>query len=317
MGRVLLIAFLFACAATYGQSRTQVVFDNDDLSDLHARMEFNLGALLTDFNTAFVAKKAPGFDDGVVLTDDAKKRILQLWSSGAFRCPEVNLKGNILKLASGGYQFRNIPLSIDNHPTGEEAEVNMDLEGRIEDVYFGIDQQKYIQLLGKSNTLVDLKRRAMIVDFLENFRTAYNRKDLDLLQKTFSDNALIIVGRVLEPKPDQPEMMMSLGKKRVEMIQYNKQQYLEQLKKCFTRNSFIDVKFDQVEITRHPAFENIYGVNVKQSWRSATYGDVGYLFLMIDFTNEKEPLIHVRSWQPEKETAKEEVIELGDFDIIK
>ncbi len=259
----------------------------------------------------------PLFGGGVVVTDEAKERINQLWTSGAFRCAETNLSGNILKRPSGGYQFRNIPLVIENHNTGEEAVVNLDSEGRIEDVFFGIEQHKYVSLLSKGNTLIDLNRRKMIVDFLENFRTAYTRKDIDLLRKTFSDNALIIVGRVLEPKSDHPEYMMSLGKKRVELIQYNKQQYLAQLLKSFERNAFIDVKFEEVEITKHPGFANIYGVNVKQSWRSSTYGDVGYLFLMIDFENEQQPLIHVRSWQPEKGTVREEVIELGDFDIIK
>lgn len=317
MGRVLLIVFLFATLVAQGQSRTQVVFLNDDLSNVHSRMQFNISALLTDFNTSFVAQRSPNFDGGVVVTDDGKERVRQLWASGAFRCPETNLSGNILKRPSGGYQFRNIPLIIASQEGGQEAVVNLDAEGRIEDVNFGIEQHKYAALLSKGNTLTDLNRRKMIVDFLENFRTAYNRKDIELLRHTFSDNALIIVGRVLEPQPNHPEYMMSLGKKRVELIQYNKQQYLAQLLKSFERNAFIDVKFEEVEITKHPGFANIYGVNVKQSWRSSTYGDVGYLFLMIDFENEQHPLIHVRSWQPEKETAREEVIELGDFDIIK
>jgi hypothetical protein len=244
MGRILLIvliAMVLTSRVAHGQSRTQVVFENDDLSDLYARMEFNLGALLTEFNTAFVQKRTLGFDGGVVVTDEGKKRIQELWGSSPFRCTEVLMKGNVLKLPDGGYQFRNIPLAIDHHPAGEEAEVNFDSMGQIEDMYFGIDQQKYVSLLGQSRTLTDAKRRATIVGFLENFRTAYNRKDIDFLTKTFSDNALIIVGRVLETRPDQPELMMSLGKKRVELIQYNKEQYLAQLKKSFERNSFINV----------------------------------------------------------------------------
>jgi hypothetical protein len=38
---------------------------------------------------------------------------------------------------------------------------------------------------------------------------------------------------------------------------------------------------------------------------------------MIDFENESQPIIHVRSWQPYKDTERKEVIELGDFEIIK
>ena len=65
----------------------------------------------------------------------------------------------------------------------------------------------------------------------------------------------------------------------------------------------------------HPKYPQVYGVNLKQSWTSSNYSDQGYLFLMIDFRDEKKPVIHVRSWQPLKDTPSEEVIELGDFKI--
>ena len=38
---------------------------------------------------------------------------------------------------------------------------------------------------------------------------------------------------------------------------------------------------------------------------------------MVDFEDEQRPLIHVRAWQPEKDTELKDVIELGDFDVIK
>ena len=34
---------------------------------------------------------------------------------------------------------------------------------------------------------------------------------------------------------------------------------------------------------------------------STNYADKGYLFLMVDLRNPKEPIIHVRTWQPEKD----------------
>ncbi|GAB1416653.1 hypothetical protein MASR2M117_20590 [Paludibacter sp.] len=44
----------------------------------------------------------------------------------------------------------------------------------------------------------------------------------------------------------------------------------------------------------------LYGIQIKQDYFSTNYGDTGYLFLLIDFDNPDEPLIHVRTWQPQK-----------------
>jgi hypothetical protein len=101
------------------------------------------------------------------------------------------------------------------------------------------------------------------------------------------------------------------------LIKYSKKEYLTNLVQVFQKNSFIDVRFDEISIVKHPAFDHIYGVNLKQAWKSSSYSDEGYIFLMIDFENESQPIIHVRSWQPYKDTERKEVIELGDFEIIK
>jgi hypothetical protein len=46
--------------------------------------------------------------------------------------------------------------------------------------------------------------------------------------------------------------------------------------------------------------EDIFGVRLLQEYHSATYGDVGYLFLMVDLREVQRPVIHVRAWQPDK-----------------
>jgi hypothetical protein len=38
---------------------------------------------------------------------------------------------------------------------------------------------------------------------------------------------------------------------------------------------------------------------------------------MIDFKDEERPIVHVRTWQPEAYTPEEDVIGLGDFEIIE
>ena len=53
---------------------------------------------------------------------------------------------------------------------------------------------------------------------------------------------------------------------------------------------------------------NDYGTN---SYAEDNYGDVGYLFLLVDLRSEL-PIIHVRAWQNDK-LPLGSLIELNDF----
>ena len=318
LSTLVLAAMVLVNTSSQAQVRTTLVLGNDDGTVVFSVAQANVNRLLQTMNTAFAADdQAPAWPGA--LTANAKVRMTELWSTAPFHCTEISITENLLKLPTGGWQVRNIPVAIKEADPGkrEEGVVNLTADGRIDDFYFGIEKNRYKSLISQGVTLSDFRRRQIILDFLENFRTAYNRKDLELIGQAFSDNALIIMGRVLQNRPEGPRYLNSLGEKRVELIRMNKQQYLTHLQTSFTRNKFIDVRFDDIEIVQHPVHDKIYGVNLRQAWRSTTYGDDGYLFLMIDFEDENRPIIHVRSWQPKKETAREEIISMGDFDIIK
>lgn len=321
MGRGVLIAIvwlLFAFNAS-GQIKTQFTLGNNDGSELHRNIGATISAFLTECNTAASEKRGLNWLN-IDATVTAKDRINTLWEGTSFRSVNAEISENLLKLPGGGFQVRNIALTIadkEGENKQEEAVLQLTATGEIDDLYFGIEQHKYKEIMRQGVDLKDFRRRQMILDFLENFRTAYNRKDLPLIQTTFSDNALIIVGKVLSEKVDAPDYMSSLGKKKVELVRYNKQQYMANLKQSFERNKFIDVRFSDIEIVKHGAKEDIYGVKLMQQWRSSSYSDSGFLFLMVDFEDEQHPLIHVRAWQPEKDTELKDVIELGDFDVIK
>lgn len=83
------------------------------------------------------------------------------------------------------------------------------------------------------------------------------------------------------------------------------------------------MKFSDIEIVEHPKYDNIYGVTLKQLWKTDRYQDEGYLFLMVDFRDSDNPLIQVRTWQPYKDTAgnivtqKKDVFHLGSFRIVR
>jgi hypothetical protein len=148
------------------------------------------------------------------------------------------------------------------------------------------------------------------------------------LEKVFSDDALIITGNVVMSKPSD----MGPSKVKVEYKQQTKQQYLANLRRAFARNKYIDVKFNEIgengeeggcgTVTRSANNKNMYGVRLRQEWKSSNYSDTGYLFLLWDFADEANPVIHVRTWQPEyldKEKTKpfpvEDIFDLNDFDL--
>ena len=69
---------------------------------------------------------------------------------------------------------------------------------------------------------------------------------------------------------------------------------------------------------KHKKYPEIYGVTFKQHWNTTRYSDVGYVFLLIDFQDEENPIIHVRTWQPEKyangkKLERDKVFGLGTF----
>ena len=75
---------------------------------------------------------------------------------------------------------------------------------------------------------IDNANRETILNFVENFRTSYNRKDIDYINTVFSDQALIIVGRVIENTGEE-----SAYQQQVEYLQFTKGEYIERLEKLF------------------------------------------------------------------------------------
>ena len=301
------------------------ITDGEVDPDVKARMETNVKALLDAFRTA-----ADNGEKTVKLSKDnvsktAIEEIKEIWKSSAMSCPPMNLNCRCLK-TSNGYQVRGIPVDIlaaDGDEARQELTINFDTEGTICNVAIAIEMNRYEELMAQKQSDLDYARRQIIVDFIENFRTAYNRKDNAMLNSVFSDKALIITGRVVKEKPNSDLTRLTLNNNRVVYIKQTKQEYLTKLAQVFKTVKFINVKFSDIEIVEHPKFDSIYGVTLKQSWRTDRYHDEGYLFLMIDFRDSDNPLIQVRTWQPYKDAAgnivtqKDEVFHLGSFRIVR
>jgi hypothetical protein len=171
-------------------------------------------------------------------------------------------------------------------------------EGKIRSLSFALPKDECNDIL--TNEKWNEYSRMAVINFLENYKTAYALKRLDYLESIFSDNALIIVGKMVKnyaPKDGS----VSLIPEKTQLTKYSKEQYMKNLANAFRSNEYVNLKFTDTDVIRAGKGGEIYGIQLKQDYFSTTYGDKGYLFLMIDLNKPEEPVIHVRTWQPEKD----------------
>lgn len=230
----------------------------------------------------------------------------------------------IERMRGACYDVRGVTVKVDLGGTEASDQQNLiftfSKEGRIISVRSVLPNYDFHAVLSQGVTEKDSLMHGTILDFMERFRMAYNCKDAAFLEKVYSDDALILVGSVIREAKQADDMMKHtfLSDAKVRLIQQTKREYLDGLKtKAFRTNAFINVKFEDLKIVRHEKIADLYGVSCRQVWTSSTYSDQGYLFLMMDFRDPANPLIHVRAWQPKEFEEDGSFVTLYDFDVIE
>ncbi len=178
----------------------------------------------------------------------------------------------------------------------EDVVLSFDKNNKICDITLGLEQNAINDILSQDKWSESV--RINLIDFMEHYKTAFALKQLDYINSIFSDDALIITGWVLKTKPNA-----DMQYKNNEIVKYNhytKEQYLKRLQHSFQSNEFINLKFNDNNIRKSGKGGEVYGIQIQQDYFSSSYGDSGYLFLLIDMNDTSQPSIHVRTWQPEK-----------------
>lgn len=317
---------LFQAAVVNAQEGvTLEIIDGLYDNTLKAEMEKSASRLLTEINAAYNANRALNLVN-LGLTESAVSGLIALWENAHFYCDDSEVVQSCLTVGNT-YQVRQIPLMIK--PVGEtlddeyqEAVINFDASGKITRFNFTLSTNVYQNVMKKGKNVTEVSRRQQILSYVEQFRTAYNEKDIVFLENIFSEDALIITGSVTTVKKTDGK---GISYNKVTYKKQNKQEYIGNLKKSFASNSWINVRFDEVKVVKHPnpQMEGFYGVTVRQKYsNSRGYSDDGYLFLLWDFRDKDNVQIHVRTWQPywmdEGKTqpiAKEDIFTPGDFVI--
>ncbi|MDR0541182.1 MAG: LPP20 family lipoprotein [Dysgonamonadaceae bacterium] len=171
-----------------------------------------------------------------------------------------------------------------------------DSSGKIRSLSFALNENlnKYVL----EQELWSEYSRIAIINFIENYQTAYALKRLDYLQSIFSEDALIIVGRVVRPAGEVENRFIP---PKVERTRMSKVTYITHLDQRFKSQEFINLKFADIDIRKAGKGGEMYGIQMQQEYFSTSYGDKGYLFLYVDLNNPYNPIIHVRTWQAEKD----------------
>lgn len=324
-------ALLFVTLPAHAVDVTLTVDEHVDRPSALAAAQSNLAAVLAEINRAQKAKEAVSVKN-LRMDEFAKKSLARLWAVTPFYCDDEEVVERCWVFKNGTMMVSHIPLIItpedENFGLGtyQEAVVEFDTKGQLIDFRFALDAQT-AESMERCGTVVDKEKQMIILQYVERFRTAYNQKDISTIEKMFSDDALIITGRVVMAKPQGDQGAQF----KVEYNKQNKQQYISNLRRAFLRNKWIDVKFSQIGengedggcagITQSTKDKTKYGVRLRQSWKSSNYSDEGYLFLLWEFPEDGgDPIIHVRTWQPEMvggthQKPDDNISTLGGFDL--
>jgi hypothetical protein len=229
---------------------------------------------------------------------------------------------DLIELRDKSYEVRRLYMMVTDSVYMKEQELVLSFNprGEFTGARFAMELHNYERILTRGRELQDDFYRRQIIHYLELFRTAYNRKDVDFIEQQFSDDALIITGTRVQkaenanvPRMRSPE----IPEEQLTLIKQTKTEYIDRLRNhIFRSNAFINLEFKDITIVQHPVYEKVYGINLLQNWTSSNYSDQGYLFLMIDYTDETKPLIYVRAWQPEPFEGGR-LIDFSMFDLVK
>ena len=187
-------------------------------------------------------------------------------------------------------------------------------EKKIESLAFALTKKAEDDIFNADASLWKDVSRYAILQFMEDYQTAYALKRIDYIDRIFSDDAIIIVGSMLKPakQANLEGKQIDLGNENVEFRQRTKTEYLNKLKTQFNNREYIHLTFEnnEIQLVNAPYRElgTVFAVQIRQLYNSSNYSDQGYLTLVFDASREL-PLIGVRLWQPDKT----EMIKIQDF----
>lgn len=291
---------------------TVTIIEDGTNRTLLREIENNTRYLINTINERFRSDQNELLLDRERFDDHALIKVIEMWENVRFFFDSHRLREQLL-IRGSGYQLRNIPIRIngDTH----YAVINFLKNGQISDFYVGLELHQYNNVM-KHRSVEDKARREIILNFIENFRTAYIKKDIEFIENVFSEKALIITGRVIVPgNYDTDNIKSGFTERQVQYLVHTKQEYIQRLQGIFNVISYLNLFFRDIDVRPHRKYADFYGVWLDQEWNASNYSDRGYLFLLIQFRDNDFPLIWIRTWQDALDFEKGEMFGFHNFKI--
>ena len=269
-----------------------IEFVNDANCQVLDEFADNLFILFSMLDNEYLDNKSIFSDDKII------KRIEQVIDSNHSKLLRYPQKVQINKTVLG-WEARQFSMSVscEDFPTRNETVViDFDETGKIYNFGYTINPALHKLFESQGTAAGDWDYRQIAIKFLENYKTSYTTKNIKDVETLYSDDAIIITGKVIERTKLDKEISTDFSDEEIIYFKKTKQEHIASQNEVFKKNRFVWLQFDTFNISVAPV-DSVYGVSMQQNYYSSTYKDEGYLFLLIDFRGE-HPLIHVRNWQP-------------------
>ena len=230
------------------------------------------------------------------------QKLLKFGNARLLLPKDVNLNDYVEVVKFNDIYFcRSIPMQFsfttNNKKFVENVIFEFSEDGKIESLQFALEKNTVDEITNMS--LYSEGAKMIIINFLENYKTAFALKRIEYLSSIFSEDALIITGRVVK----SVNVENQIGLRNQNHIVYNRQtkgEYIENLRSSFARKEYVNLSFSDLKVTKMgKGNREVFCMEIKQDYFSSNYGDSGYLLLVVDVNDYQHPIIHVRTWQPE------------------
>lgn len=246
-----------------------------------------------------------------LFTADGYDMFSRMMQSGEVKLSRSDVTDFTVEQAEGYTIGKRIPVQITypgRKKCNEDIVVRFRNDGVATSVAYALSRRAEDDIFREN--LWNMKARYAMLQFMEDYQTAFSLKDLDYIDRIFSNKAIIISGVVTGGKKRDAAGSVNrdgvyvdasaFSGNQVRYTTRTKDEYLKYLRSDFKRKSFIHIVFEDTSIRWQSGVNNdVYWIELKQNYNSNRYCDVGYLTLMIDL-DEIEPNIVVRTWTPEK-----------------
>lgn len=186
------------------------------------------------------------------------------------------------------FRFKNNKKFVEN------VTFRFNNDNKIESLAFTLTETAQHDILDNEDWSQNSK--ITLLSFMEDYQTAYALGRIEYLEQIFSENALIISGyKVMKKNSDDGIKLRNYT--RLDTL--SKSQYMAKLRRHFNTKEYINLNFTETNFDQASGMDDFFGIRVRQEYYSSNYGDVGYLFLLVDL-REDLPVIHVRAWQEDR-----------------